>query len=74
MVFVNAHHFFYQASSILCSHTIMILAAGHVADALIANNWTVLSVRRLMTTIGLIGPGIFMVFFSSVNNIVLALM
>ncbi|KAK2168532.1 hypothetical protein LSH36_16g08005 [Paralvinella palmiformis] len=50
------------------------MAAGHFADALIARKWTVLSVRRLMTSVGLIGPGIFIVFFSGVNNLVLAVL
>jgi len=49
------------------------VVAGHFADALIASKWTVLSVRRLMTSIGLLGPGIFLLFFSAVNNLVLAL-
>lgn len=48
------------------------VAAGHLADALVSNQWSVLSVRRWMTTIGLLGPGIFIIFFSAVNNIVLA--
>ena len=52
----------------------VISAAGHLSDALIANKWTVLSVRRLMTSIGLLGPGIFLLFFSAVNNILLAVM
>ena len=49
-------------------------AAGHFADALVAQKWTVLSVRRLMTSIGLLGPGIFLLFFSAVNNLLLAVM
>ena len=51
-----------------------VAVAGHFADALIANKWTVLSVRRLMTTIGMLGPGIFLLFFSAVNNLMLAIM
>ncbi|XP_074643413.1 sialin-like [Tubulanus polymorphus] len=50
------------------------VAAGHFADALVASKWTVLSVRRLMTCIGLLGPGIFLLFFSAVNNIMLAVL
>ena len=50
------------------------VAAGHFADALISNKWSVLSVRRLMTTVGLLGPGIFLLFFSAVRNLVLAVM
>jgi hypothetical protein len=48
------------------------LAAGHFADALIQNRWTVLSVRRLMTAIGLLGPALFMLLFISVDNLLLA--
>jgi hypothetical protein len=48
------------------------LAAGHFADSLIQNRWTVLSVRRLMTAIGLLGPGLFMLLFISVDNLLLA--
>jgi len=49
------------------------VAAGHFADALISNKWSVLSVRRLMTTIGMLGPGIFMCFFSAVDSLSLAI-
>ena len=49
-------------------------AAGHFADALILHKWTVLSVRRLMTCLGLLAPGIFLLFFSAVNNLALAVM
>ncbi|CAF1202052.1 unnamed protein product [Adineta ricciae] len=48
------------------------VAAGHFADSLIQNRWTVLSVRRLMTAIGLLGPGLFMLLFISVDNLLLA--
>jgi len=50
------------------------LAAGHFADYLIQNRWTVLSVRRLMTAIGLLGPGLFMLLFISVDSLPLAVM
>jgi hypothetical protein len=50
------------------------LAAGHCADTLIAQKWTVLSVRRLMTCLGLLCPGIFLLFFSAVNNLALAVL
>lgn len=50
------------------------MTAGHFADALISHKWTVLSVRRLMTTIGLIGPALFILLFSAVNNFVMAVM
>jgi len=48
------------------------VAAGHFADSLIQNRWSVLSVRRLMTAIGLLGPGLFMLLFISVDNLLLA--
>lgn len=49
------------------------VAAGHFADSLISKNWTVLSVRRLMTCVGLLGPGLFLLFFSAVYNLPLAI-
>jgi len=55
-----------------CFVCIFSLAAGHFADSLIQNRWTVLSVRRLMTAIGLLGPGLFMLLFISVDNLLLA--
>ncbi|CAH1772740.1 unnamed protein product [Owenia fusiformis] len=45
------------------------MAAGHFADALVSKKWTVLSVRRLMTSIGLLGPGLFILFFSGVKSL-----
>ncbi len=48
------------------------IVAGHFADYLIQNRWTVLSVRRLMTAIGLLGPALFMLLFISVDNLLLA--
>ncbi|CAD5122774.1 DgyrCDS11181 [Dimorphilus gyrociliatus] len=48
------------------------MTSGHFADALISHKWTVLSVRRLMTTIGLIGPALFILLFSAANNFVMA--
>lgn len=48
------------------------MAAGHLADSLITRKWTVLSVRRLMTSIGLLGPGIFLLCFCAVNNMLFA--
>ncbi|KAK2169695.1 hypothetical protein NP493_1179g00016 [Ridgeia piscesae] len=49
------------------------VVAAHFADGLIAQKWSVLSVRRLMTSIGLLGPGIFLLFFSAVSNLLLAM-
>ncbi|XP_052066055.1 sialin-like [Mytilus californianus] len=49
------------------------VVAGHFADSLIIKHkWTVVSVRRLMTSIGLLGPGLFILFFSAVDNLPLA--
>ncbi|GFS88905.1 ascorbate transporter, chloroplastic [Nephila pilipes] len=48
------------------------VVSGHFADSLISRKWTVLSVRRLMTCIGLVGPGIFLLCFNAVNNLLAA--
>ncbi|XP_014673005.1 PREDICTED: ascorbate transporter, chloroplastic-like [Priapulus caudatus] len=48
------------------------IAAGHCADFLIRHRSTVLSVRRLMTAVGLVGPGVFILFFSGVQHLPLA--
>lgn len=48
------------------------VVAGHFADSLISRKWTVLSVRRLMTSIGLLGPGIFLLCFCAVDSLLLA--
>lgn len=48
------------------------VVSGHFADSLVSRKWTVLSVRRLMTCIGLIGPGIFLLCFYAVNNLLAA--
>lgn len=48
--------------------------AGHFADTLVLRRWTVLSVRRLMTTLGLLGPGIFLLAFCAVDNMLAAVM
>lgn len=50
------------------------LGAGHFADLLIKQRWTVLSVRRLMTGFGLIGPGIFLLAFCAVDNLLAAVL
>ncbi|RWS28949.1 sodium-dependent phosphate transport protein 1: chloroplastic-like protein [Leptotrombidium deliense] len=49
------------------------VASGHLADYLIAKKWTILSVRRLMTAIGLFGPGVFLLCFCAVNNLFYAI-
>ncbi|XP_054708769.1 uncharacterized protein LOC129218506 [Uloborus diversus] len=48
------------------------VVSGHLADSLISRKWTILSVRRLMTSIGLIGPGLFLLLFTRVNNLLAA--
>ncbi|KAL7294169.1 sodium-dependent phosphate transport protein 1, chloroplastic-like [Trichogramma pretiosum] len=48
------------------------IMAGHSADNLIQKRWSILSVRRLMTNIGLIGPGAFLLAFCAVDNLLLA--
>lgn len=48
--------------------------AGHSADSLIQKRWSVLSVRRLMTNIGLVGPGAFLLAFCAVDNLLAAVM
>ncbi|XP_023236305.1 sodium-dependent phosphate transport protein 1, chloroplastic-like [Centruroides sculpturatus] len=48
------------------------VVAGHFADSLIVRKWTVLSVRRLMTSIGLIGPAISLLCFCTVNSLMAA--
>ncbi|KAF6017556.1 hypothetical protein EB796_024161 [Bugula neritina] len=56
-------------------NSIIGVAAGHVADKLISQyRWPILKVRRLMTGIGLIGPGIFMLWFSNIDHLKLALL
>ncbi|XP_043236936.1 sodium-dependent phosphate transport protein 1, chloroplastic-like [Amphibalanus amphitrite] len=51
------------------------VAAGHLADRLITKKqWTVLSVRRLMTTVGLVGPAVFLLLFCAVTNLPAALL
>ncbi|KAK7604960.1 hypothetical protein V9T40_006146 [Parthenolecanium corni] len=50
------------------------IGAGHFADLLIKQRWTVLSVRRLMTGFGLIGPGIFLLAFCAVDNLLAAVL
>lgn len=48
------------------------ILAGHFADTLVSRKWSVLSVRRLMTSIGLFGPGIFLLAFCAVDNLLAA--
>lgn len=67
----NQSHMMLTAVPYIMNSLVSVVAA-HFADALIANKWTVLSVRRLMTSIGLLGPGLFILFFSAVNNLHIA--
>lgn len=50
------------------------IVAGHSADSLIQKRWSVLSIRRLMTNIGLVGPGAFLLAFCAVDNLLAAVM
>uniref|UniRef100_A0A8D8YMG6 Ascorbate transporter, chloroplastic n=2 Tax=Cacopsylla melanoneura TaxID=428564 RepID=A0A8D8YMG6_9HEMI len=56
----------YVMNSLFC------IVAGHFADKLISHSWTVLTVRRLMTSIGLIGPAVFLIFFCAVDSLLFA--
>ncbi|KAM7541824.1 hypothetical protein Aperf_G00000014032 [Anoplocephala perfoliata] len=50
------------------------ISAGHVADDLVRRRWNVLLVRRIMTSIGLIGPGFLLLIFSASTNIAIAVL
>ncbi|XP_018334294.1 sodium-dependent phosphate transport protein 1, chloroplastic isoform X2 [Agrilus planipennis] len=54
-------------------HSVFGVLSGHIADGLLFKGWSVLSVRRLMTCIGLVGPGLFLAIFCVVNELPLAL-
>lgn len=55
-------------------YVVSFTVAGHRADFLIAKgSWTVLSVRRLMTGIGLLGPAVFVLLFGSVSSVAVAI-
>lgn len=54
-------------------NSILGIISGHVADGLLQNkNWSVLNVRRLMTSIGLVGPALFLAIFCVVDHLALA--
>jgi MFS family permease len=55
-------------------NSLVSIGSGHLADRLILNRWNVLSVRRLMTCIGLLAPGILILFLSAANNIAWAVL
>lgn len=50
------------------------VAAGHWADSLIEKNWSLLSVRRLMTALGLVLPAFFLMLFCAVNSLLPAIL
>lgn len=60
--------------SILTFNISLLVASGHFADFLIRHHSPVLSVRRMMTAIGLLGPGVFIFCFSFVRHLPLAVM
>ncbi|KAM3185943.1 hypothetical protein ACTXT7_005341 [Hymenolepis weldensis] len=50
------------------------ISAGHLADNLVRRRWSVLRVRQLMTSVGLIGPGFLLLIFSASSRIYLAVL
>lgn len=48
--------------------------AGHWADSLIHKNWSLISVRRIMTTLGLVLPAFFLMLFCTVNALLPAIL
>ncbi|VDN96461.1 unnamed protein product [Rodentolepis nana] len=50
------------------------ISAGHLADNLVRRRWSVLRVRQLMTSLGLIGPGFLLLMFSASTRIYLAVL
>ncbi|KAF7255825.1 hypothetical protein EG68_06813 [Paragonimus skrjabini miyazakii] len=51
------------------SNCVASIAAGHIADHFIKRQWSVLAVRRLMSCIGLIGPGLLLFLFSASTSV-----
>ena len=47
---------------------------GHVADKMIMVGWPALKVRRIMTVLGLVGPGLCLALFPEVTNLVVAVL
>lgn len=69
----NPHDISFTALPFI-ANSIVGVVAGHRADYLIAKgSWTVLSVRRLMTGIGLLGPAVFVLLFGYVSNVAVAI-
>ncbi|CAL8098308.1 unnamed protein product [Calicophoron daubneyi] len=55
------------------SNSIGSIVAGHIADTFIQRHWSVIAVRRLMTCIGLFGPGLLLFAFSASTSITVAI-
>lgn len=45
---------------------------GRIADMLQSRRWSLLAVRRLATSVGLLGPGLLLLFFCTASNVVTA--
>nr|AKN21535.1 slc17a-12 [Schmidtea mediterranea] len=54
------------------SNSLLGIGSGYLADKLIRQHWSIISVRRLMTFIGLVIPGLFLLIFSSAYNVTLS--
>lgn len=64
-----------RLSAELLTYTYHITVAGHAADKLISQyRWPILKVRRLMTGIGLLGPGCLMLWLANITNLKLAVL
>lgn len=50
------------------------IAWGHIADLLVSVGWPVLKVRRIMTVLGLMGPGICLALFPEITNLPAAIL
>jgi len=56
------------------ANSVLNIVAGHYADSLVnRRTWSLLSVRRLMTSIGLFGPAVALLCFCAVSSFPLAL-
>ncbi|XP_050536360.1 uncharacterized protein LOC126902798 [Daktulosphaira vitifoliae] len=47
--------------------------AGNYADKLIDHKWSILAVRRIMTTLGLMGPALFLLIFCTMKSLTAAI-
>ena len=69
------HHCIYVCEERGVIKTFRFLVAGHAADKLISQyRWPILKVRRLMTGIGLLGPGCLMLWLANITNLKLAVL